>query len=257
MGMAAKQKKTGINLWDDPVVFASQAVTIASKQHNLDSSSLRPCIAITLYIRFGGDNAPLGRNDAGHIIAVECARLGCNLDRIMSVLEKWNDNNIRPLGLNELKGIAESALRKLYDYSCRHPRLEAVCPFSDKKDCLRFDSKKRTRRSEDNSYFIYHWPELLNPSERCLYNAIRDIELKRGVRIGAVIYASYRHLRQYSGVALHRIKPGLMRLQEKGLITFKVGVKHRRYHKATEIQRTIPVPAPSPELAARFEEDEE
>jgi len=77
-----------------------------------------------------------------------------------------------------------------------------------------------------------------------IYLAIIRVEKKRRYPARSRIFINYRKLSEKSGVSIPSIKKSLEILQEEKLIKFKSGRKREKglKRRATEIQRTIPIP---------------
>lgn len=175
-------------------------------------------------------------------MACELHRVGRSERQIESILTRAGVER------SKVRGAVGSAITGKYGYAC--PRLEelGLCLYKDRFRCWWFEKVPRQSQKNyrDRDFWRYGWPGKLRPHYTAIivYLAIREIEKKRRIYPGSLLYISTRELSRTSGVALGWIGECCEKLKNAGLVEFKRGKQHRWYGKANEIRRIIPIPKP-------------
>ena len=212
-------------------------------RYGLSGDNFKPCVCVLLDESFP-QGFGFSRNPVGYIIATELRKTGKSADIGFKILSLWNQKNKPPMSEREVRGIVKSAWSTGYTYGCNYPTLVNFCVGKDLCPYYpRFTSKNRPKPSI-RDFFKRGWPLVLTPSQMCLYLALPEAEKIQGTFPGQRLYATFRLLHRFSGVNMRLIKPSLFRLRDSGLIQVEIGSPYRWQHKATQIQRMLPIPYP-------------
>jgi hypothetical protein len=205
---------------------------------------VRPCIAV--YFQQGRRNklSSIGRNDAGHLIAVELTRLGFGEFLMLPYLREWNQKNDPPLPESEIRGIMSSASKKFYGYGCNNMKLVGSCVGKDNCPFVRKGKGVFKKKVFWRDFTIKGWQWVLSDTAKMIYNiALPEMEYRRQISPGGRIYVGHRELATIVGRKSHsRIGQYLEELRNLGLIIYVQGNPLRKNRKASEITRVVPIP---------------
>jgi len=205
-------------------------------------NELRPCIAVLAKTPLDKDDWP-DRTICAVALAAEYVRIGMNETQVAELISEWNQRHSPPLKQEELDGIVASAVKWKYRYSCDHRVLAHYCVGSS---CPCRPKFKRDKIKARNYRFIdYGWPHLLSRRQVIIYFlGLPYLEVDRKVGPGGSIYVSQQELADICGMPKRRIGNDLERLSSVGLIDYKPGTPRVWEHRASVIQRVLPIPRP-------------
>ena len=204
-------------------------------------SMTKPCVAELL-----SEKSDSGTNKKAFVIAVELKRTGNVRDEALLKIKEWNLSNYKQLSPRELESTVNSAFSREYQHGCTN-YLAEYCNVQDKNMCKFYrELKKNAKQEHPGVAFIKNgWTkELGNVAKLIYYMAIPVIEYRQGIKPGSIVFATYKHINEITGISSASTKKGLQKLEEVGLIKLKIGTSRRWEKKATEITRVIPVPKP-------------
>ena len=215
---------------------------------DIDGRNLKPCIA--LIMEKGLEKGDLTDRATGSvIIASELRRLGKDEDFVSDYLKTWNQKNRPPRRLSEIESAVRSSFRKEYRYSCKNVHLEQLCP--GREFCSFAKLKSPNGRYQNNRKFLeYGWQNFLSNAAKDLYYiGIVELERRLGVGAGGIVIANHKRFALFAGISPKTAGKALLELAQTPLIRhFEMGTPRKWEGKATEIQRTIPIPAPPKNL---------
>ena len=218
-------------------------------KYGLSGDNFKPCVCVLLDQSFP-QGFGFSRNPVGYIIATELRKTGQPADKGFKILSDWNQKNKPSMNEGEVKRIIKSAWSSNYTFGCNYPTLlnfcvgKDLCPYYQ-----RFVSKNRPKGSISD-FYKKGWPLVLTQPEVCLYTALPEAEKENGTFPGERLFITYNNLHRLSRVNKGLIKACLVGgrnkrgLDPSGLIKVKIGSPYRWQRKATEIQRTLPIPYP-------------
>lgn len=202
-------------------------------------TDLKPCIAAVLEERH-----ECNVNDLSFKAAVELRRLGKDFADTRRRLKDWNNKNIKKLNPRDIERTVHNVFRKDFQLGCNNA-LQEICLYSEKSLCSFYKQiLKNYPKSNFNRWFIkLEWPKYLGNVAKLMYVlVIPELETRRGLKPGSRLFANYNEMRKVGHFSQASIKPSLQELEKAGLIYLKIGLRHRHYNTATEIQRIIPLP---------------
>lgn len=221
------------------------AQTELSDELNINPNTIRPCIAKIWQTGFKSGSV-LNRSMASSILASEFIKLDYVQARVEDELYKWNRRNNPPLRQSEIRATIRTAIRRTYNYSCKHYFLEDFCIGNDL--CMWSKGKAEGKRYNYRALFTYKWQLILKNVAKLIYwLALPEIEKRRGFKPGSKLYVSHRDIAYYAGISRSHVKTGLEQLFSYGLIDYKPGTSRRWEKNATEVRRIFPLPRPTEE----------
>jgi hypothetical protein len=215
---------------------------------DVDGKNLKPCVARMIEEGLEKDGVP-DRATGSVIIASQLRTLGKDEDYVLGFLKEWNQKNRPPRKVSEIESAVRSAFRKDYGYTCKSVYLEALC--IGKEFCSFAKLNSLSGKYFNNRKFLeYGWQTILSNSAKDLYYiGIVELERRLGVGAGGIVIANHKRMAFLAGITPKTIGKALLELSKTPLIKhFKMGKPQKWEGKATEIQRTIPIPPPSKEL---------
>lgn len=241
-----KSEMDGARIYDTLACGSRLARTL-----DVDGRNLKPCVAQIMEDGLSqGDFT--NRAEGSVIIASELRRLGKNEDFVLAYLRNWNQKNRPPRRLSEIESAVNSAFRKEYRYSCKSVYLEPFCV--GREFCSFAKLLSPNGRCTNNRKFLeYGWQNLLSNSAKDLYYiGIVELERRQGVWAGGKVIANHKKFARFAGIDPKTVGKALLELAKTPLIKrFKMGTPRKWEGKATEIQRTIPIPRPPKDLLLR------
>jgi hypothetical protein len=220
-----------------------------SRNLYLNPKPLRPCIAMLIKTGFQKGGIP-DRSSVSSILASEFVKLEFQSERIEHELLKWNSLNSPSLKQSAIQSTIKTAIRKNYNYSCRHHFLKEFCIGRDL--CSYSKGLAGTKRIDFRLFFTYHWQLILSNIAVLVYwVALPELEKRKGLKPGSIIYENHAEIAKYAGISKKYVKKALEDLRAYGLILYKPGTARKWEGKATEISRIFPIVKPPREEILR------
>lgn len=228
-------------------------IMTVSQDLNCLQGNIKPCVA-TLWVN-GIERG--NRDKVAYILATELRRMDVKYEDADKHLLNWNGNLNEPLKSETIRSKIKSAYRKGADgyfikggyktYFCEGD-LGRFC-IADKETCL-FRRLNFTKNAISTSgrgtgiatFATLGWLKKLNCGEIKAYNGLCEIEKRKGLKAGQLIFCSQSEIANVSGISKPTVQLALSNLFFEGLIKYKKGEQHIWKHKAGEIQRIIPIP---------------
>jgi hypothetical protein len=237
---------------DDPIqgLLAQGEV---SKDLHINPKAIRPCVAKMLKTGFVKGGIP-DRSSISSILASEFVKIGFETQRIEHELLRWNMLNNTPLKRSAIISTINTAVRNNYNYSCRHDFLKEYCLGHD----LCGFSKGLSNAGKINFrlFFTYHWQLILsNKSNLVYWLALPELEKRKGLKPGSVIYENHKEIAKFAGISKKYVGPALEELTTYGLTEYKPGTPRKWERKATEVRRLFPIPKPPKEAVLKVTND--
>mgnify|MGYP002335735560 CR=1 FL=1 len=225
----------------------------ASGDLRINPKALRPCVGVMFRSSFHKGDIP-NRSDISAVIAAELVKIGYDRERILYELTRWNKGNNPPIKQSALQSTVRTALRKNYNYSCRHPNLKEFCVGSDM--CSYAKGQSNQSKFNFRIFFKYRWQLILSHKSKLVYwLALPELEKQKGQKPGSVIYENHTEIAKMAGITPKYVKSALKELAGYGLIWYKPGIPRKWEGKATEIQRIFPIPKPPREAVLKVTND--
>ncbi|MBA7601603.1 hypothetical protein ES703_08680 [subsurface metagenome] len=227
---------------------ALQAQQAVYSEFRVSPKAIKPCAA---YILHHNPKSKISNpNDHAFFIAVDLKRIGEKKEETAKILQIWNSRNSLSLKLNELNGLIDRVYSRPYDYGCNGSMAREYCP--EKENCTYYKALfARKGRHRERDFYKYGWQQILKNYETCLYQGLKELESREGLKPGSLIIAPYRHIHKASGVTMSLIEEAFTRLEKLGLIWWQKGEPYKWREKATEIRRIIPIPRPKNDAKMR------
>lgn len=198
----------------DAELSSLEGVADYSREFDIPSSDVRPCIAFMYYQGVFSE-----RNPTAFAIARELFCQGVSEPRVLDAIVKFNTRLARPLPLSELEGILRRAASPRYDkpHGCKHPLLAAfcigmACPWQSIRS-------KGTKRPIVSELIASPWLCILNPYSFVIVLGLHRLRMLRGYPVDAKLIFNYRQLEQITGIKRSSLTRHLKGLEEYGLIT--------------------------------------
>ncbi|HCJ67505.1 MAG TPA: hypothetical protein DHV62_09375 [Elusimicrobia bacterium] len=219
----------------------------ATNQRYVLPDFIKPCVA--LMMEEGFEKGQGLRDKVAFTIATELRRIGKTSEVAEKILFRWDEKNSPRLGFGVIRNKIKSAYRREYTFGCNNELLQSYCQNIDKQFCRYYREFTQLnnlgRKTSNRDFYKYGWQQKLSLSEQAVYHSLIELEKKRGVWAGSLLFASHREIAEISGVSLNTIGKGLSGLTKYRLITYKPGEPYRWRVVASEIRRIIPIPEPN------------
>lgn len=233
----------------DPSLRGLLAQGEVSRELFLNPKALRPCVAAMLRTGFQKGGTP-DRSSISAILASEFVKLGFERKRIEHELLNWNKLNSPALKQSEIHSTIKTAIRKNYNYSCRHHFITEFCVGHDL--CSSAKGLSKYKIVNFRLFFAYHWQLILSNKGKLVYwLALPELEKRKGIKPGSVIFENHREISKFAGISKKYVRPALEELKAYGLIEYQPGTPRKWEGKATEIKRMLPIPKPPKEAVLR------
>lgn len=233
----------------ETLVAGSKAV----KSLDIDSRNLKPCIASIIESGLEKGSLP-DRSTGALIITSELRRLGKDRKFTLDFLRNWNKKN-RPLKReSEIRSAVKSGFGKEYRYSCQNVNLQQFCIGKDFCQFAKVTSQSG-KYTNNRKFLEFGWQNLLsNVAKDLYYLAIIELERRLTVGPGGIVIANHKRFAELAGITVKSVGKALLELSRTPLIKhFEMGTPRKWEVKATEIQRTIPIPRPPKRLLKKRE----
>lgn len=224
-----------------------------SKDLCINPKAIRPCISTMIRTGFEKGGIP-DRSSISAILASEFVKMGFQRQRIEHELLKWNKLNEPPLKQSAIYSTINTAIRNSYNYSCRHDFLSEFCIGHDL--CTFSKGLSRVNKINFRLFFTYHWQLILSNKSKLVYwIALPELEKRKGLKPGSVIYENHVEIAKFAGISKKYVRPALEELTAYGLTEYKPGIPRKWEGKATEVRRLFPIPKPPKEAVSRVTND--
>ncbi|MBE0426371.1 MAG: hypothetical protein IBX72_06965 [Nitrospirae bacterium] len=219
----------------------------------INPKAIRPCIATMIKTGFEEGGIP-DRSSISAILASEFVKLGFERNRIEHELLEWNRLNNPPLRQSAIFSTINTAIRRKYNYSCRYAFLKEFCIGQDL--CIFSKGLSRVYKINFRLFFTYHWQLILSNKSKLVYwVALPELEKRKGLKPGSVIYENHVEIARFAGISKKYVRPALEELSAYGLIEYRPGTPRRWEGKATEVRRIFPIPKPPREAVLKVTND--
>lgn len=224
-----------------------------SRDLHINPAALRPCIANMMKTGFEKGGIP-DRSSISAILASEFVKIGFESQRVEHELLNWNRLNGPPLRQSAIRSTIKTAIRKNYNYSCRHNFLKEFCIGHEL--CAFSKGLANANKINFRLFFTYHWQLILSNKAVLIYwVGLPELEKRKGLKPGSVIYENHVEIAKFAGITKKYVGPALEELAAYRLIEYEPGRPRKWEGKATAIRRLFPIPKPSKESILKVTND--
>jgi hypothetical protein len=245
-------------------IEALEAVRLYGERYGVPSGALKSCIAYLL----DGNLGAAARHDAAFCIAIELRRVGLDDEAARRVLRDW------AWRIGYAKRAAERGVTSAYSrkpsgqFRYRPPGIHKRGPvyamvlsplcaaIGCPANCLPFAAQYRGPQNEGLERFVeLGWPRYLRRrrwrASADVYEALCELESRRGFAAGAPMFTHYRQLAAIALVNPRTVGRALTILACLGVVIFQAGSgsgPNARDRVASRVQRIVPIPECPPPI---------